>query len=483
MRRVSLIFALIALFCLTFADTQIYSSDPFSELGKISKGLLTPDFNAVWSNIDSIYNTVLFAVCGIALGIVLGFCLSFFYQYKFIRLPLSFLRSIHEIFWVMLLMTPLGLNHITAVLGIAIPFMAIIAKVYAEIIEESDKKPLNALPHGSGLFSGFLFATLPRIWGDLKTYTSYRFECALRSSAVIGFVGFPTIGYHMESYFNVGAYSETAALFYTFLLIVASRKLWLNKRLIPIFVPLAFYFISWEMRFSWDNTARFFNEIIPYPIRSSLNNGTEIIWGEFYSWLSKLLTTQAGPGIWNTFLLTQLALVGTAIITLSLFPFSSRHFVKPPLRSCGRFFSIFFRTVPEYILVYVLILPLGPSLLPAIITIALHNSAIIMHLVAANADRIVLPVGAATKKADRYLFEILPKVYGQFLAFLFYRWEIIMRESAVLGVLGITTIGFYIDSAISESRLDRAVILIAITAVLNMAIDTLSMKIRRRIKN
>ena len=197
---------------------------------------------------------------------------------------------------------------------------------------------------------------------------------------------------------------------------------------------------------------------------------------------NKLWVTQAWPGVWNTFILTQLALVATAIITLVGFPFNCRHFANLPVRSCGKFFSIFFRTVPEYILAYVLILPLGPSLLPAIITIALHNSAIIMHLVAANADRVQLSADSAKRKADKYLFEILPRVYGQFLAFLFYRWEIIMRESAVLGVLGITTIGFYIDSAIDEDRLDRAVILIGITAVLNMIIDSTSVAIRKKMK-
>jgi phosphonate transport system permease protein len=48
---------------------------------------------------------------------------------------------------------------------------------------------------------------------------------------------------------------------------------------------------------------------------------------------------------------------------------------------------------------------------------------------------------------DRYLFEVLPRVYGQFPAFRFYRWEVMMRESAILGIPGIHTLSFYIDSA------------------------------------
>ncbi len=53
-----------------------------------------------------------------------------------------------------------------------------------------------------------------------------------------------------------------------------------------------------------------------------------------------------------------------------------------------------------------------------------------------------------------------------------------MRESAILGILGIYTLGHFIDSAISEDQLDKALVLIIITALLNMGIDTLSQRIQ-----
>jgi len=59
---------------------------------------------------------------------------------------------------------------------------------------------------------------------------------------------------------------------------------------------------------------------------------------------------------------------------------------------------------------------------------------------------------------------------------------VIMRETAILGVLGIATLGFYIDSAIADIRLDRAMLLIFITALLNIAIDSLSRLIRDRLR-
>jgi len=76
----------------------------------------------------------------------------------------------------------------------------------------------------------------------------------------------------------------------------------------------------------------------------------------------------------------------------------------------------------------------------------------------------------------------VPRLYGQFLAYALYRWEIILRESAIFGILGVATLGYYIDAAISEFRLDVAVVLILVTALLSMAVDAFSRGLRRRLR-
>ena len=120
-------------------------------------------------------------------------------------------------------------------------------------------------------------------------------------------------------------------------------------------------------------------------------------------------------------------------------------------------------------------------MLPAIVALALHNGVIFRHLPGRYSDAIRLRPDSATG-VNRYAFEIVPRIYGQFLAFLFYRWEVIMRETAIVGVLGIATLGRYIDSAIADIRLDHVMLLILITALLNLGIDSLSRSIRARLK-
>ena len=57
-----------------------------------------------------------------------------------------------------------------------------------------------------------------------------------------------------------------------------------------------------------------------------------------------------------------------------------------------------------------------------------------------------------------------------------------MRESAIFGILGVGTLGYHVDAAISELRLDVAVVLIVATAGLSMAVDALSRALQRRLR-
>lgn len=88
----------------------------------------------------------------------------------------------------------------------------------------------------------------------------------------------------------------------------------------------------------------------------------------------------------------------------------------------------------------------------------------------------------APKGFNLYAYEYVPRLYGNFLAYSFYRWEIILRESAIVGILGVKTLGFFVDGAITEIRLDRAVILIAITVLATFVVDWIARLIRSRFK-
>ncbi len=476
-RRTSVLFLAIAAACVAIADIEVSTLDPWGEMGRLAVGLLTPDFTATDGLVESLLHTVAFALLGVALGNVLGFALALLFELRAVRIGCAFVRAIHELFWALIFLQVLGLTPWTGILAIGIPYAGIIAKVYAEILEEADPAPARALARGTGRVSAFLFARMPDALVHFRTYSLYRLECGLRSSAVLGFVGLPTLGFHLESAFAQGNYSEASALLILFWVVIATIRQWVRRPLLPVYLVAAVLVLPAGLPTSAGTAWRFFtHDIVPHPLRSAESVDAQTLLAT-WSWLRELLVEQAIPGVIDTLVLTMIALAVTGLLTLALFPLVSPRFVGPWGRRAGHVALVVTRSTPEYILAYVFLQLWGPSMLPAIVALSLHNAGIIGHLVGRFTE--ALPVRPdAPKGADLYFYEVLPQVYPQFLAFLFYRWEVILRETAILGILGIHTLGFFVDSAFADIRLDRAVVLILVTALLNIGVDVASRAIR-----
>jgi len=479
--RTSVAFLLSAVALLFVADLGISTLNPWAELGRMLRGIFTPSFLEPGVLAHALGMTVAFAFAGVALGAGVGFCLATVFHLRAVRMGCAFVRAIHELFWALIFLQVLGLNPLTGLLAIAVPYAGTFAKVYAEILEEADLAPTRVLPAYTPLLSAFFFARLPQNWPHLRAYTSYRLECGLRSSAVLGFVGLPTLGYHLESFFAQGSYSEVAALLMLFYLLIASLRLWMRPRLLWLYALGAAAMLYGPVDSSWANVTRFVtHDVVPGPLRAGAlaDAGT---WSALGSWAADLTRQQALPGAVNTLVLAQIALVGTGLITLLWFPLVSRHFLGRTGRAAGHLLLVVVRSTPEYILAYVFLQLWGPSMLPAIAALALHNGAIIGYLIGRHSNGLVLRPDAPSGP-DLYGYEVLPRVYPQFLAFLFYRWEVILRETGILGILGVRTLGFYVDSAIAEIRSDRMMYLILLTALLNIAVDAFSRRLRARLR-
>ncbi len=470
--RTSVLFLAIGVVCLFFADIEITTQDPWSDMKRLALGFLMPEFMATDDLWTAFVRTLAYAFVGVALGALAGFGLALIFSSRIVRTFCAFIRAIHEIFWALIFLQFFGIHPLSGVLAIAIPFAGIFAKVYSEILEESDPLPARTLPGGTSVLARFVFAKIPDAWPHLRTYTAYRLECGIRSSAILGFLGLPTLGFYLESSFAQGQYSQVGGLLLLFYVLIATMRLWLRPRLVPLYLLAAPFFLGSGFPIVWGNVKRFFTEdIVPSPIRRGEG------WDGLTPWLGDLMANEALPGIWNTLVLTQIALVVTGILTLLAYPLVSRHFLGPKRRTASHVLLVVARSTPEYMLAYILLQIWGPSMLPAVAALALHNAGIIGHLIGRMSNETQLRPGAPTG-LNRYFFEVTPRVYAPFLAFLFYRWEIIMRETAILGILGIATLGFYVEGAIQEIRFDRAMVLILITALLNIAVDITSRRIR-----
>ncbi|MBI2319278.1 MAG: ABC transporter permease subunit [Betaproteobacteria bacterium] len=138
-----------------------------------------------------------------------------------VRWALMLLRGIPELVWALLFVRALGLGPGAGVLALAITYGGMLGKVYAEILESNDTRPARVLlESGSGRLAAFFYGLLPVTAQELTSYTVYRWECAVRASVIMGFVGAGGLGQLMDQSMRMLNGGEVATILITFLVLV-----------------------------------------------------------------------------------------------------------------------------------------------------------------------------------------------------------------------------------------------------------------------
>jgi len=131
------------------------------------------------------------------------------------------LRAVPELVWALMLVRALGLGPAAGVLALAITYGGMLGKVYAEILESVDSRPARALLEaGGGRLSALGYGLLPLAAPELASYTVYRWECAVRASVVMGFVGAGGLGQLMDQSMKMLAGGEASTILIVFLVLV-----------------------------------------------------------------------------------------------------------------------------------------------------------------------------------------------------------------------------------------------------------------------
>jgi phosphonate transport system permease protein len=138
-----------------------------------------------------------------------------------LRTVLVGLRGIPELVWALLFVRMFGLGPAAAVMALALTYGGMLGKVYAEILESTDTRPARALLEaGSSRLSALGYGLLPNAAQELVSYTVYRWECGIRASVVMGFVGAGGLGQLMDQSVKMLNGGEAATILLCFLLLV-----------------------------------------------------------------------------------------------------------------------------------------------------------------------------------------------------------------------------------------------------------------------
>lgn len=139
-----------------------------------------------------------------------------------VRWLLIVLRSVPELVWALVFVRVVGLGPTAGVLAIALTYGGMLGKVYGEILESGETHATQTLlRNGSGRLQAFFYGLLPTNAAELTSYTVYRWECAIRSSVVLGFVGAGGLGQQLDNSMKMFNGGEVASMLLVFIALVA----------------------------------------------------------------------------------------------------------------------------------------------------------------------------------------------------------------------------------------------------------------------
>jgi len=454
---------------------------------------IAPDVvQAVWSGLQVTLATALTSwslslLCGVVLG---SACADVVWQsWRLPAWPASALRSllavpraVHELVWGLLLLQGFGLHPYVAVAAIAIPYSALVARIWRDQLDSSDHRPLKALIRaGAHPVSALLTALNPGMATVLMSYGGYRLECALRSATLLGVFGLGGLGTELQltlqslqfrelwtglwllaavmlaleqvlSFWRersgVGVHGQRRMLLFSTLTLVLglAGAVWLRQ-----IIPDLFFELSW-MGMAMPDWAQFNAAALELP------------------WLRMILET-----LGLTALASGIA-IGLPPLALLCWPTHGWH------RCCSVFWAAM-RWIPPPLMVLLLLLTNTPSLAIGALAIGLHNSGVMGRLLHEGLDhqndqrqKALRSMGTSEKMS--WLYGMLSPQSPSYLAYGAYRSDVILRETVVVGVIGGSGLGWQLLESLSSFHWAAVVLLIGCYGALTISGESLSDRCR-----
>ena len=209
---------------------------------RILSGLVSPEASPGFLKlaVEAAWTTVAYAVAGLTLAVAAGFPLGVAASGTLLsrgrartasvamaRLLLAILRSAHELVWAWLFVVAIGLTPMAAVLALALPYAGVLGRLYADFLNDVPENPLRALRSAGASQLGVLaFGRVPMALPDMLSYTFYRFECGIRSAAILSFIGIQGIGYQIQLSLDELFYDQVWTLLFFLIALIAAVDVW-----------------------------------------------------------------------------------------------------------------------------------------------------------------------------------------------------------------------------------------------------------------
>lgn len=474
---------------------------------------------------DATLTTVAYASLGTALSLVIGALFGVVVSRTWWRLEegpsrgrglrvagwlaargaLGLPRGVHEVVWGLLLVNILGLDPLVGVLAIGIPFAAVTAKVFSELMDEAPREGFDALrAAGVGKAAAGLYGLGPSVFPDLMSYGFYRFECAIRASAILGLVGAGGLGYQLSLSFSALRYGEMWTLIYALILVSGLADLWSTRLRRRTMQPQAGGQAPVLQRdwFLAGSIAAYLGLVAVSAAHLDLNISN--LWSDRTSGLLAgigrdlfpIALAPGDPARLGTMVLQTLAM---SVVALAV---SSGAAVGMAFVAAGgagggkrgaaasliaRSVLLLCRAVPPPVWALLLLFVLFPGPLPGAAALAIYNFGILGRLMAQVVENLDPRPARALKaqgsgKFGSFAYGVVPRALPLFGGLSLYRWEVTMREVVVVGLVGAGGLGRLLSEQLGSFDYPGVVTTLIVLVLMTFAADLTSAYLRRALR-
>ncbi len=204
-----------------------------SGLGTILRLMIPPSPGELWDDIlKGIAESVAMAFIGTVLAALIAVPLGFLgarnivtnLLFRFsLRRVFDGMRGVDQLVWALAYVRAVGLGPLAGVLAIATADIAVLGKMYAEAIENAERRQVEGITAAGGTrLAAIRFGVLPQVLPVMLAQALYMFESNTRSAAILGVVGAGGIGLQIAERIRVRHWDEVAFIIIAMVLVVSA---------------------------------------------------------------------------------------------------------------------------------------------------------------------------------------------------------------------------------------------------------------------
>ena len=389
---------------------------------------------------------------------------------RFLCIP----RSIHEVIWGLFLLQIFGLNPLIAVIAIVIPHSSLISRVVADQMDTINQNTLFAIKQSGASSVGVLITALfPPLIPVLTSYGAYRIECCIRGATLLGIFGLGGIGTEMKLTFQSLEFNELWTSLWLLgitIFILESVLNWLrnyknfkiNKLSTFCGIILFLFLFYWSVSMLNIEPLKLINiRSLGIPSFSSI----KIVFNEIE--ILKLTLT--------TILITLLS----AGLAIGLPPLTLMIWHEGKGIKILNFFWLFFRLMPPPLTALLLLLCINPCLSLASISIGITSMGVMGRLLKdliENQNDLSFEAIQSTGATEKlsWLYGKLSPQSRSYLAFAAYRADVLLRDTALIGVVGGMGLGWQLQESLSSFDWNQVIVITFTFVALTFIGETIS---------